>query len=320
MMKPYVIHFAPLQGYTDSVYREAHAQVFGGVETYYTPFVRLEENGFRNKELRDLTPETNTFASLVPQMIAASPQEFRRIAGLFRESGYLRADINLGCPFPMQARQHRGAGILPYPDEVKALLETIFEFPEIQFSVKLRLGWNSPDEAQALLPFLNKLPLVHLSLHPRIGTQQYKGETNRDAFSRFYDSCTLPLLYNGDIRTLSDIRSLTGHFPRLKGIMLGRGLLSFPWLAMEHVSGTSLTAGEKKEKLSAFHALLVAGYSSRLEGGEHQVLDKMKAIWDYLLPDAEKRLRKKVLKSSCLADYLEAVRNLIYHIPVTTGR
>ena len=134
MMEAYVIHFAPLQGYTDSVYREAHAQIFGGVETYYTPFVRLEKTGFRNKELRDLVPEANTSASLVPQMIAVSPEEFRRIAGLFRESGYRHADINLGCPFPMQARQHRGAGILPYPDEVKVLLETIFEFPEIQFS------------------------------------------------------------------------------------------------------------------------------------------------------------------------------------------
>lgn len=117
--------FCPIAGYTDSVYREAHAQIFGGVETYYTPFVRLEKTGFRNKELRDLVPEANTSASLVPQMIAASPEEFRRIAGLFRESGYRRADINLGCPFPMQARQHRGAGILPYPDEVKVLLETI---------------------------------------------------------------------------------------------------------------------------------------------------------------------------------------------------
>ena len=57
MMESYVIHFAPLQGYTDSVYREAHAQIFGGVETYYTPFVRLEKTGFRNKELRDLVPE-----------------------------------------------------------------------------------------------------------------------------------------------------------------------------------------------------------------------------------------------------------------------
>ena len=92
-MEPYVIHFAPLQGYTDSVYREAHAQIFGGVETYYTPFVRLEKTGFRNKELRDLVPEANTSASLVPQMIAASPEEFRRISGLFRESGYRRADI-----------------------------------------------------------------------------------------------------------------------------------------------------------------------------------------------------------------------------------
>ena len=236
MMEPYVIHFAPLQGYTDSVYREAHAQIFGGVETYYTPFVRLEKTGFRNKELRDLVPEANTSASLVPQMIAVSPEEFRRIAGLFRESGYRHADINLGCPFPMQARQHRGAGILPYPDEVKVLLETIFEFPEIQFSVKLRLGWDSPEEAQALLPFLNGLPLTHLTLHPRIGTQQYKGKTDLSAFSRFYDSCTLPLFYNGDIRTLPDIRSLTGRFPRLKGIMIGRGLLSSPWLATEYIS------------------------------------------------------------------------------------
>ena len=110
----------------------------------------------------------NTSASLVPQMIAVSPEEFRRIAGLFRESGYRHADINLGCPFPMQARQHRGAGILPYPDEVKVLLETIFEFPEIQFSVKLRLGWDSPEEAQALLPFLNGLPLTsHIASQDR---------------------------------------------------------------------------------------------------------------------------------------------------------
>lgn len=288
MMEPYVIHFAPLQGYTDSVYREAHAQIFGGVETYYTPFVRLEKTGFRNKELRDLVPEANTSASLVPQMIAVSPEE--------------------------------GAGILPYPDEVKVLLETIFEFPEIQFSVKLRLGWDSPEEAQALLPFLNGLPLTHLTLHPRIGTQQYKGKTDLSAFSRFYDSCTLPLFYNGDIRTLPDIRSLTGRFPRLKGIMIGRGLLSSPWLATEYISDTPLTAQEKIEKLSAFHTLLLAGYSFRLEGGEHQVLDKMKTLWDYLLPDAEKRLRKKILKSSRLADYQEAVRNLIYDTSITAGQ
>ena len=113
---------------------------------------------------------------------------------------------------------------------------------------------------------------------------------------RFYDSCTLPLFYNGDIRTLPDIRSLTGRFPRLKGIMIGRGLLSSPWLATEYISDTPLTAQEKIEKLSAFHALLLAGYSSRLEGGEHQVLDKMKTLWDYLLLDAENGSGKNIEK------------------------
>ena len=32
------IHFAPLQGYTEAIYRNAHDAFFGGVDTYYTPF------------------------------------------------------------------------------------------------------------------------------------------------------------------------------------------------------------------------------------------------------------------------------------------
>ena len=36
------IHFAPLQGYTDAAYRQAHACIFGGIDTYYSPFVRVE--------------------------------------------------------------------------------------------------------------------------------------------------------------------------------------------------------------------------------------------------------------------------------------
>lgn len=38
MQKTLPIHFAPLQGYTDVIYRNAHAACFGGIDTYYTPF------------------------------------------------------------------------------------------------------------------------------------------------------------------------------------------------------------------------------------------------------------------------------------------
>lgn len=307
----YAIHFAPLQGYTDRIYWEAHAQVFGGVEAYYTPFVRLEKDEFRKKELRDIASADNQIASLIPQLIAATPSEFGRIAMLFREQGYHRADINLGCPFPMQARLHRGAGLLPYKEEVAALLSMVHEFPDIRFSVKLRLGWSDNGEAEAYLPLLNSLPLEHITLHPRIGMQQYKGKVDMDGFSCFYAACNHPLFYNGDLNTLDDIRSLTDCYPRLRGVMLGRGLLAHPWLGAEYTASKEMSGADKREKLHVFHALLVENYSSRLEGGEHQLLARLKTIWDYLLPDAEKRLRKKVIKSSGLAAYNVAVKDLL---------
>lgn len=307
----YKIHFAPLQGYTDAVYREAHCRVFGGVENYYTPFVRLEKDGFRNKELRDVAPDNNREVPVVPQLIAASPDELRRITLFLKEKGYGRVDINMGCPFPMQARLHRGAGILPYASEATALLDTIHEFPEMSFSVKLRLGWERVDESLSLLTVLNDLPLTHITLHPRVGVQQYKGSVDMDAFSCFYDKCSHSLFYNGDLNTVEDIRSITERYPKLKGVMLGRGLLAHPWLATEYTTGQVLTDAEKRTKLSEFHQLLSELYSLRLEGGDHQILAKLKTLWDYLLPDAEKRLRKKVIKSSSLTAYHSAVKELL---------
>ena len=181
----------------------------------------------------------------------------------------------------------------------------------MSFSLKLRLGWEQPDESLALLPFINSLPLAHVTLHPRIGLQQYKGAVDIEGFSRFYEACTLPLFYNGDLGSLEDIHSITDRFPALKGVMLGRGLLSHPWLAAEYANGKTLSATEKQTRLVDFHRLLAEQYSLRLEGGDHQILAKLKTLWDYLLPDAEKRLRKKVIKSNNLTVYYSAVKELL---------
>ena len=64
------IRFSPLQGYTDAIYRQAHARFFGGVECYYSPFVRVEHGEIRRKDVRDIEPENNEGFRLVPQLIA----------------------------------------------------------------------------------------------------------------------------------------------------------------------------------------------------------------------------------------------------------
>ena len=132
------IHFAPLQGYTEVFYRNAHAACFGGVDTYYTPFIRLEKGDFRRRDIRGIEPENNQVSHLIPQLIAPSFEKAEMILNLFIEKGYGEVDINLGCPFPILAKRHNGSGILPYPEEVKELLNLVLKYPEISFSIKMR--------------------------------------------------------------------------------------------------------------------------------------------------------------------------------------
>ena len=306
------IHFAPLQGYTDAIYRSAHARIFGGIASYYTPFVRLEHGDFRRKDVRELDADNNRGVNLTPQLIASTPEKILRILALFIEKGYKNVDINLGCPFPTLAKRHNGAGLLPYPDEVKALLMAAIEaHPEIRFSVKMRLGWVDANECMALLPLLNSLPLSHITMHPRLGKQQYKGEVDLEAFQRFYAECEKPLIYNGDLLTLDDIETISNRFPRLSGLMIGRGLLANPALAIEYQQGTPLSPKEKIEKIRLLHADVFSQYGNLLEGGDLQLLTKMRTFWEYLLPDGDRKAKKVIHKTSKLSNYQAAVSNLL---------
>lgn len=73
-------------------------------------------------------------ADSVPQLIASDATELQTIVSLLCERGHTRIDINLGCPFPLQARKYRGAGILPYPDKVAALLTPLAGMQQIYFN------------------------------------------------------------------------------------------------------------------------------------------------------------------------------------------
>ena len=56
--KVYKIFFAPIQGYTDWIYRRLHNELIGGVDGYFSPFLRLKGDGtIRNKDMRDVDPK-----------------------------------------------------------------------------------------------------------------------------------------------------------------------------------------------------------------------------------------------------------------------
>lgn len=302
--------FAPLQGYTDHVYRTLHARFAGGIDTYCTPFIRWEKGDVRNKDVRDILPENNEGIHLLPQIICAKPEEFNALCDMIQTQAYGEIDINMGCPAPMQTKLHRGSGILPHPADVEALLREMERRPDVRFSVKMRLGLETADEWQALLPLLNDSCISHITLHPRVGRQMYKGEVDMDAFAAFYAACRKPLIYNGDLSTLDEIHRIQEQFPHLNGLMIGRGLLARPTLAAEYAEGKEWTEERRLQVILDMHEGMLAHCREKYVA-DSQVLLHMHTFWEYMEPTLGRKPWKKLMKAGSMRNYLDALQNLL---------
>ena len=314
------ILFAPLQGYTTGIYRKAHAEIFGGIDAYYAPFLRIENGLPREKDLRDLEKNekcanaTRTNIKVIPQIIANNVHEFKSLADALLQKGFTEIDFNMGCPYPMQVNRHRGAGILgdvhavqEIMDEIGKLSSAATKAAPIKFSVKMRLGQESPNEAFALLPILNETPLTHITLHPRLGKQQYKGAIDFNSFERFYNECKLPLVFNGDITTVSQINQLESKYPKLAGVMIGRGLLARPSLAAEY---KDTAPQDLLGKIQQMHQVIFDNACKTYQG-DSQILSHVQSFWDYLEPSLPKKVFKKIQKAGKLSEYDAAIQSLI---------
>ena len=286
------IAFAPLQGYTDAVYRRAHWECVGGVDEYYTPFVRIEKGEVRRKDLRDTAPTVNEGVPTVPQVIARDGDEFARLCDALQGQGWGRIDLNMGCPFPMQVKAGRGSGLLQHPECVEEIQKEMLRRPDVAFSVKMRLGQENESEGLSTMPIINEMPLVHVTLHPRLGKQQYKGIANQEAFARFMENITHPLIFNGDIL---EGERLEVKGERLKGVMIGRGLLARPWM---------LSNKEPNEVVRSMHSIVYRHATEHL-CGDSQILSRLHAFWEYL--DIPHKQKKAILKATTLPRYREAV-------------
>ena len=303
------IYFAPLQGYTDDVYRRVHQALVGGVARYYTPFLRVEGGGVRSKDLRDVDPKNNQGVPLVPQVILKSVAEFTELVRMLEERGYTEIDLNMGCPFPMQARHGRGCGLLTHLDVIQQVAEEIVRKPHLHFSVKMRLGWESADEWKPVLPILNDLPLKQIVLHPRIGIQQYKGELDLASFEAFRAVCRHPLLFNGEVRTVEQIREIQHRYPDLAGLMIGRGLLARPSLAVEYATNTTWDWPKRKRLLLSMHEQLRGVYAG-IVNSEEQLHSKLRLFWEYMESELDRKSYKRIMKSGNLKNFLKAVEQL----------
>lgn len=304
------LYFAPMEGLTGYVYRNAHRACFGGVDKYFTPFLSPNQNHrFTAKEEKDVLPEHNEGIPLVPQILTNRAEDFIWAAEEMKARGYREVNLNLGCPSGTVVSKYKGAGFLARQEALNRFLDRIFQEVDLEISVKTRIGIAAPEEFPELMEIFNRYPIRELIVHPRLRTDFYKNTPDRESFGYAVKESRAPLCYNGDIFTGEAFRSAASRFPSVEHVMLGRGLLANPALA-ERIRGIE-EAPLTSSRLAAFHRVLYEGYRLAIPE-ERNVLFKMKEMWTYLIcmfPEAD-RYGKKIKKAKSAGEYEAAVAAL----------
>ena len=282
---------SPLQSFTDFRFRNSFHKYFGGIDTFYSPYIRL--NGkfvIKPAYERDILLKNNNTLEVIPQIMTNDAEEFLFVAKYVQQFGYKELNWNLGCPYPMVINRGMGSGLICQPEKIDHILDRVHSESDITVSMKMRMGYENSNEIHDVFPILEKYPIKNIAIHARIGKQLYKGGVDLEAFQRCVNSTNHKLYYNGDITTVSRYREMSERFPTIDHWMIGRGLIADPFLP----------------------AMIKANTLESLSGAKH-VLLKMLGYWEYFSSTFEnpQKTLKKIKKAKSIEAYENAVRAIL---------
>ena len=304
---------SPLQGFTDFKFRNAFNHYFGGVDTFYAPYIRLDGKLLiKSSYQRDLQLENNTTLEVIPQIMTNDVDEFLFVVKYVQELGYKELNWNLGCPYPMVTKRGMGSGLISDVEKINAILDRVHSETDIIVSMKMRMGYENSDEILKALPMLDRYPLKNIAIHARIGKQLYKGGVDLNAFQRCLDLSHHKIYYNGDITSVSVFKEMQERFPMIDHWMIGRGLIADPFLPQMIKNNSTLYPDDRWGIFSEFHETIFSAYDLALSGPT-PIRMKMLGFWEYFSQSFSnpQKVYKKIKKAKDVSAYKAAVKEIL---------
>lgn len=309
---------APMEGLTGFPFRRVHAHFFGAADAYFLPFVTPTTlPRFTERQMRELAPDVNIGIKAVPQLLTHRVEDFVWAAKALADLGYDEVNLNLGCPAGTVVAKGKGSGFLREPFELQRFLDKIFsaDLP-IQISVKTRIGWADEQEFDLLADVYNHYPqMKSLTIHPRVRSDFYKGEIRENVFEHYFYTFKMPIGFNGDVITVSDLERVKTKYRPLAHIMVGRALMADPALFRKAKGGAAATLSE----IQTYYDALLESYCVAF-GNVKNALMRMKEYWffQHNLFDNAERAVKAIYKAKTMEDYLSATRQIYENCPLRT--
>jgi tRNA-dihydrouridine synthase B len=202
---------------------------YGGPDVFWTEFFRVHGDSRPEKWILDSITKNPTGIPVVAQMIGNDIPALVRTARELQQYPVAAIDLNLGCPAPIVYRKCAGGGLLRERARIDAILGALREAVTIPFTVKTRIGFESPDEFDALLAVFARHPIDLLTVHARTVKQMYRPGVRYDLIAQAARELKCPVFANGNVFSAAQAKAIVGD-TGAHGLMIGRGAIRNPWL------------------------------------------------------------------------------------------
>jgi nifR3 family TIM-barrel protein len=138
-------------------------------------------------------------------------------------------DINMGCPARTVANRGAGVGLMRTPLKVAKIFEKLSRLLDVPVTGKIRLGWEDNRTYKLIARTVEENGGALIAVHGRTQEQGYGGEANWDAIAEVKAAVKIPVIGNGDVKTVADIGRMKAH-TGCEAVMIGRAAIGNPWI------------------------------------------------------------------------------------------
>lgn len=233
-LKKPIIGLSPMADMTDTPFNlicKSH-----GVPVIFREMVSSEATIRKNDRTMQMAEFDDGERPVIQQIFGSKPKTMAEAARIIEEHFHPDGiDINMGCPVYKLTSNFDGAALMKDPELASEIVKAVKGAVKAPMSVKTRLGWSDDTDCLEFVKRIEDAGVDLISIHGRTKTQGYAGHANWKRIGEAKANVSIPVLANGDIKTVDDAREALKQ-SNTDGFLVGRGALGNPWFFEELVT------------------------------------------------------------------------------------
>ena len=230
LISEHPVILAPMSGVTDFPFRSLVRKLGAGL---------LVSEMVASRAMIQKTPKSLQKSEICGdtsvQLAGCLPEVMAEAAKLNEDLGAKFIDLNFGCPAKKIVDGYAGSALMKDECTAAKIMESVVKAVRIPVTVKMRMGWDTTNlNAPKLAKIAEDLGIQMITVHGRTRSQMFSGNVNWEFVKEVKDCVKIPVIVNGDIRTLEDITEAL-KVSSADGIMIGRGVYGKPWLIRQAI-------------------------------------------------------------------------------------